>query len=118
MMISRDPVPSVLAPGKQGLFVELLFTAPWNRPTLRQDGHPFLLGVGTELMTWAAWFSREKGYGGRLRLDSSPDQVRWYERRGLQSLELEPMLYENVKYTPMELPSDAAERLVGKWEEP
>jgi hypothetical protein len=118
MMISREPVPSVLAPGEEALFVELLFTAPWNRPNLRQDGRPFLLGVGTELMTWAAWFSREQGYRGRLRLDGSPDQVVWYQRRGLQSLKLEPMLYENVRYTPMELPPDAAERLVGKWEEP
>ena len=75
MMISTDPVPSILAPGKHALFVELLFTAPRNRPALRRDAKPYFLGVGTELLTWGAWLSREKGCDGRLLLDGSPEYV-------------------------------------------
>jgi hypothetical protein len=116
MLISCDPVASVLQNGQQGLFLERLFTAPWNRKNLRQDGQDYLLGVGTELITWGAWFSREKEYGGRLLLDSSPDQVVWYQRRGLQILAREPILYEGVEYTPMELSPQAAGELLDAWE--
>jgi hypothetical protein len=116
MLISSEPVPSLLDGGKQGLFLERLFTAPWNRPNLRRDGRQYLLGVGTELITWGAWLSREKGYGGRLLLDGSPDQVSWYLNRGLQILAVEPILYEGVQYTPMELPPRAAEQLLKEWE--
>ena len=117
-MISTEPMPSGLQAGQQGLFLELLFTAPWNRKRLRQDGQPYMVGVGTELLTWAAWFSREKGFGGRLLLDSSPEEVGWYldPKRGLQKLEMELMLYEGVEYTPMELPATAAQELLGGWE--
>jgi len=75
MMISSQPVPSALDLGKECLFVELLFTAPRNRPNLRKDRSPFLLGVGTELLTWGVQFSREKGCDGRLRLDGSQDYL-------------------------------------------
>jgi hypothetical protein len=117
MLISREPVASVLDSGQQGLFLERLFTAPWNRPNLREDGQPYLLGVGTELITWGAWFSRQSGYGGRLLLDSSPDQVRWYLKRRLQTLPLKPMLFEGVEYTPMELSPQAAAQLLDEWED-
>lgn len=83
MMISAEPVPSVLSPGAGALLVELLFSAPRNRPALRSDGNALFLGVGTELLTWGAWRSRDKGCEGRLLLDASPDYVGWYERRGL-----------------------------------
>ncbi|HWE93205.1 MAG TPA: hypothetical protein VG269_04460 [Tepidisphaeraceae bacterium] len=52
MMISTEPVPSIWRPGAGSLFVELLFTAPRNRPSLRRDGNAYFLGVGTELLTW------------------------------------------------------------------
>jgi hypothetical protein len=51
MMISAETVPSILVPGAAALFIELLFTAPRNRPALRRDGNAFFLGVGTELLT-------------------------------------------------------------------
>jgi len=38
--------------------------------------------------------------------------VGWYERRGLQALGAEPILYEGVQYTPMELSIPAAEKLL------
>ena len=115
MMISTDPVPSILAPGKHALFVELLFTAPRNRPALRSDGKPFFLGVGTELLTWAAWLSLDRGYDGRLLLDGSPEYLAWYEKRGLQTLDAKPILYEGVAYTPMELSANVAQQLLKDW---
>lgn len=115
MLISTDPVPSVLDSGQSALFVELLFTAPRNRPALRADGKPFFLGVGTELLTWGAWLSEQRGFRGRILLDGSPDYVTWYERRGLQKLSAKPMVFEGVKYTPMELPLPAAQRLLQDW---
>ena len=112
MMISVDPVRSVLSPGASALFVELLFTAPRNRPSLRRDGNPFFLGVGTELLTWGAWLSREKGCEGRLLLDGSPEYVGWYQKRGLQKLGAKPIVFEEVPYVPMELLAQAAKRLL------
>ena len=116
MLISTDPVPSGLEPGEKCLLVELLFTAPWNRPDLRRDGQPFVIGVGSQLMGWGAWLSREKQLEGRLRLDASPDFIRWYEKRGLQKLNVDPIVYEGVAYTPMELPPAAAGELFLTWE--
>jgi hypothetical protein len=118
-MVSTAPVPSLVQPGQQGLLLELLFTAPWNRRKLRKDGKPYLLGIGTELLTFAAWLSRQNGCEGRLRLDSSPGEVEWYSdpKRGLQKLGLQPILYEGVAYTPMELPPAAAQELLAKGEE-
>ena len=116
MMISADPVSSMLAPGAEALFVELLFTAPRNRPVLRRDRKAFFLGVGTQLLTWGAWMSREKGYEGRLLLDGSPDYVGWYEKRSLQKLEAKPIVFESVTFAPMELTRPAAQRLLKDFE--
>ncbi len=116
MLISTDAVPSGLERGEKCLLVELLFTAPRNRPNLRTDGQPFVIGVGSQLMAWGAWLSREKQLDGRLRLDASPDFIRWYEKRGLQKLDVEPIVYEGVAYTPMELPPAAARELLLGWE--
>jgi hypothetical protein len=115
MMISAEPVPSILSAGTGALFVELLFTAPRNRPSLRSDGSAFFLGVGTELLTWGAWLSREMGYEGRLLLDGSPEYLAWYEKRGLQKLNAKPNVFEAVAYMPMELPVLAAQRLLKNW---
>jgi hypothetical protein len=117
MMISTDHVSSVIEPGKLALFVELLFTAARNRPNLRKDGKEFLKGVGLQLLIWAARLSREKGHAGRLMLDGSPDYVRWYQNRGLQILPLNPIVYQGVAYTPMELPELPANKLLALWGE-
>ena len=115
MMISTEAVPSILEPGKECLFVELLFTAPRNRPDLRLDANPFVIGVGSQLLTWGAWLSRENHLEGRLRLDGSPDFIVWYGKRGLQTLDIDPIVYEGVEYTPMELPAVAAQELLAAW---
>jgi len=117
MMISTEPVPSVLEPGKACLFVELLFTAPRNRPDLRRDGQPFVIGDGSQLLSYGAWLSQENNLDGRLRLDGSPDFVGWYAKRGLQKLDTDPIVYEGVAYTPMELPAAAAQELLAAWGE-
>jgi hypothetical protein len=118
MMISADPVPSVLEDGRSGLFVERLFTAPRNRRDLRRDGVNFLKAVGLELLTFGAFMSRDRGFEGRLLLDASPDFVWWYEQKAhLRKLDREPILYEGVKYTPMELPASGAQRLLSLWKD-
>jgi hypothetical protein len=114
MMISAGPVASVLAIGEGCLFVELLFAAPRNRASLRRDGKPYLQGIGSELLPWGAWFSRKLGHAGRLRLDGSPDFLPWYEKR-FATPSLDPIVYQRVSYTPMELPPSAAERLLTHW---
>ena len=112
MMISTEPVSSVLEPGARCLLVELLFTAPWNRPDVRVDGQAFFVGVGTQLLRWAVMLSGSLGCEGRIRLDGSPDYVTWYENRGLQRLDVEPIVFEGTEYTAMELSADAAARLL------
>ena len=116
MMMSTERVPSSLDPHAGALFVELLFTAPRNRPGLRTDGKPLFLGVGTELLSWAAWLSRRNGCEGRLLLDASPDYIEWYVRRGLQILSADPIVFEGIHYTPMELPVPAAQDLLKDWD--
>jgi hypothetical protein len=112
MLISTEAVDSGLTRGARTLFVELLFTAPRNRPDLRIDKAPYFTGVGTELLRWAADLSRRLGYEGHVRLDASPDFVHWYERRGLQKINANPIVFEGVRYTPMELPAEAANELL------
>jgi hypothetical protein len=74
------------------------------------------MGVGTQLLIWGAMLSREKGCEGRLRLEASPNFVDWYVKRGLQKLDLSPMVYEETEYTPMELPVTRAQELLSAWE--
>jgi hypothetical protein len=111
-LVSVDPIESVLDPGESAVFLERLFTAPRNRPDLRRDESPYFLGVGIELLIWTVGFSRNQGCRGRIRLDSSPDAISWYEKRGLKSLPLNHMLFEGVEYLPMELPVSAADVLL------
>jgi hypothetical protein len=112
MMISAEPVHSILSRKAQALFVELLFTAPRNRPTLRRDGRPYFLGVGTQLLACGAALSREMGFNGRLLLDGSPEYLSWYKKRGLQILDVNPIVFEGVTYTPMELSASGANDLI------
>jgi hypothetical protein len=112
MLISSEPVQTSASADDPALFIELLFTAPRNRRALRKDGRDFFVGVGKILLAWAAWFSREMGYEGRIRLDGSPEFIGWYENRGLQRLDEPPIVYEGVNYTPMSLPPNAARKLI------
>ena len=75
MMISAEPVPSRLSKGAGALFLELLFTAPRNRPALRRDRQPYYVGVGTHLLAWSAWLSREAGFGGDCSWTLAPTSL-------------------------------------------
>lgn len=114
MLISSEPVKSELEDEQECLFVELLFTAPHNRPNLRVDRTRYFSGVGPELLRWGAGFCRKRGYAGRLRLDASPEFVEWYAKLGFKRLEVEPVIFESVQYTPMELPSASAQSLIDR----
>jgi hypothetical protein len=105
MMISAKAVPCQLDFGKPALFVELLFIAPSNRHWIRKDNAEQFRGVGVNLLRTAAQFSLEAGFAGRLKLESSPAFVDWYENRGLLETSKERIIHEDVMYTPMELPS-------------
>jgi len=112
MMISTTPIVSQLEPGTPCLLLELLFAAPRNRPDLNKTGDPFLRGAGTQLLRWAAWFSQEMRCDGRLRLDASPRSIKFYQGKGLQILNHNPIVFEGVQYTPMELTQAAALKLL------
>jgi hypothetical protein len=111
-MCSTEKVASTLEPKQFASFVELLFTAPRNRVRLRTDGREQFKGVGYHLLVCMAEISDELGFGGRLKLDSSPEFVDWYERFGLRRTLETPILFEGVEYTPMELTFEAAHRLL------
>jgi hypothetical protein len=113
-MYSLEAVGLRLEPDESGLFVELLFTAPRNRPWIRADRREKFRGVGVELLLAMAQESRRKRLHGRLKLESSPESMDWYTKRGLQKTSEKPILYEGVEYTPMELTSEAADRLLLK----
>jgi len=87
------------------LFVELLFASPANRAWIRKDRKEQFRGVGLHLLRAAAELSLESGFNGRLKLESSPDFVDWYKKRGLLEASRRRILYEGRKYTPMELPA-------------
>ena len=112
MHVATEPVPSVYEPGASAAFIELLFTAPRNRPNLTRHGRPYYLGVGASLLKWAARLSRRLGCGGRLKLDASPECVAWYARRGFVLLDVGPVEFEGVWYRPMELPLAAVNRVL------
>lgn len=62
--------------GRDILYVELLATAPWNRPTQSQAG--IYKGVGRVLIATAIRFSIDQGFGGRIGLHSLPTSQSWY----------------------------------------
>jgi hypothetical protein len=113
-MLSLEPVMSVLEEGEEALFVELLFTAPRNRSWIRRDATEQFRGVGFELLYAMCETSLDAGLGGRLKLESSPGFVGWYQKRGLLMTSEDPILYEGVTYTPMELVTPAATKLLAE----
>lgn len=62
--------------GRDLLYIELIATAPWNRPTQSQAG--IYKGVGRVLIATAIRFSIEQGFGGRIGLHSLPTSQSWY----------------------------------------
>jgi len=58
------------------VYVELLATAPWNRPTQSRAG--IYKGVGRVLIATAIRLSIEQGFGGRIGLHSLSTSQSWY----------------------------------------
>jgi hypothetical protein len=61
-------------------YVELLATAPWNRPKFAAT--PKYKGVGRVLLATAISLSVDQGFKGRLGLHSLPQSVAWYADSG------------------------------------
>lgn len=57
-------------------YIELLATAPWNRPKFVST--PRYKGVGRILLGTAISLSVELGFKGRIGLHSLPQSERWY----------------------------------------
>lgn len=71
--------------GLELVYIELVATAPWNRPEYRPA--PIYKGVGRVLLATAVSLSIENGFGGRLGLHALPTSERWYsETCGLSDL--------------------------------
>ena len=114
MLVSNEPVACERERGESALFVGLLFAAPRNRQWIRVDQREQYRGIGLELLRTAAELSAEIALKGRLKLEASPAFVDWYRRRGLLEVSSSRILYEGVKYTPMELQTDRVSMLLPK----
>ena len=62
--------------GRDLVYIELLATAPWNRPT--HSGGAKYKGVGRILIATAIRLSIDQGFGGRIGLHSLPASESWY----------------------------------------
>lgn len=69
------------------VYVDLLATAPWNRPRLVAD--PLYRGVGLVLITEAILLSQDEGFKGRIGLHALPGSEDWY-RDNLKMVPLGP----------------------------
>lgn len=68
------------AAGRELAYVELLATAPWNRPKFVPT--PKYKGVGLILVATAISLSADQGFKGRIGLHSLPQSVEWYVETG------------------------------------
>lgn len=97
--------------GQQGaplIYIELLASAPWNRPGFTP--HPKYKGVGQILIQAATSLSIDEEFKGRVGLHSLPQSESWYrEVLGMIDLGPDPD-YQNLKY--FELTAEQADRLV------
>ncbi len=62
--------------GKPLVLIELLATAPWNRPTLAAT--PRFKGIGRLLLAAAISLSMHEEFGGRIGLHALPQADEWY----------------------------------------
>jgi hypothetical protein len=62
--------------GRELVYVDLLATAPWNRPRLVPEAR--YKGVGRILIATAISLSYELEFNGRLGLHSLPQSESWY----------------------------------------
>lgn len=73
--------------GKELVYIELLATAPWNRPKL--DPAARYKGVGRVLVGTAISLSVDLGFAGRVGLHSLPQSESWYRTVGFTDVEFD-----------------------------
>jgi GNAT superfamily N-acetyltransferase len=73
--------------GKELVYIDLLATAPWNRPKLAPGGR--LKGVGRVLVGTAISLSADLGFEGRIGLHSLPQSESWYRAVGFAEVEFD-----------------------------
>lgn len=73
--------------GKELVYIELLATAPWNRPKL--DPAARYKGVGRVLVGTAISLSVDLGFAGRIGLHSLPQSESWYRTVGFTDVEFD-----------------------------
>ncbi|MHB8345885.1 MAG: GNAT family N-acetyltransferase [Acidiferrobacterales bacterium] len=73
--------------GKELVYIELLATAPWNRPKLTPDAR--YKGVGRVLVGTAVSLSVDLGFGGCIGLHSLAQSEDWYRAVGFTDVEFD-----------------------------
>jgi len=73
--------------GKELVYIDLLATAPWNRPKLTPDAR--YKGVGRVLVGTAISLSVDLGFGGGIGLHSLPQSEDWYRGVGFTDVEFD-----------------------------
>lgn len=81
--------------GQRLIYIDGMFTAPWNRVDI-QDPRRYK-NVGTSLLNFARIRSLDFGYKGRVGLHSLPDAVKFYNKKNMYNLG-EDEDYDNLVY--------------------
>lgn len=109
MMITESTLrTSKLENGKPLIYIEYLAIAPWNRKSITKTPQYGL--VGKMLFFQAVGDSVEKGFKGRVGLQSLPGAIKWYEHLELIKFDIEPS--ENMHY--FELSESTALKLLSE----
>lgn len=91
------------------IYVDLVSTAPWNRPRLTPN--PLYGGVGVTMVTEAVIRSLDEGFDGRIGLHSLPGAESLYQKLKMDCLGPDPA-YDGLLYFEM-TPQQAAALLSG-----
>ncbi|RZJ85435.1 MAG: hypothetical protein EOO64_00670 [Massilia sp.] len=86
------------------VYVDLVSTAPWNRPRLMPN--PLYGGVGVTMVTEAVIRSLDEGFDGRIGLHALPGAEPLYQKLKMDCLGPDPK-YDNLPYFEM-TPQQAA----------
>lgn len=96
--------------GAHMVYIDLVSTAPWNRPRL--SPRPVYRGVGEVLMTEAILLSRDEGFDGRIGLHALPGASDFYRVQwGMEALGADAS-YDELHY--FELTSERAVAFLSK----
>lgn len=95
--------------GEHMVYIDLLSTAPWNRPRLAAS--PVYSGVGLALVTEAILQSREEGFEGRIGLHALPGSEAWYRDKLRMELLGPDSNYSSLLY--FEMTKDHATEFLG-----